>query len=129
MRILGIVILSVTLAACGISPGGRDASRRSICRAERRRARNEVRPGREHFQNGQRRHFLHWQLGDQTNIYTDRGSGIASTNYCKVSVIASKIGIVSQLNTEDANAGGGVAGALGMYGSICAHWLRLERQS
>jgi hypothetical protein len=70
-----------------------------------------------------------WQLGNQTNIYTDRGSGIASTNYCKVSVIASKIGIVSQLNTEDANAGGGVAGALGMYGSICAHRLGLERQS
>lgn len=70
-----------------------------------------------------------WQLGNQTNIYADRGSGIASTNYCKVSVIASKAGVVSQLNTEDANAGGGVAGALGMYGSICAHRLGMERQS
>jgi hypothetical protein len=60
-----------------------------------------------------------WQLGNQTNIYTDRGSGIASTQYCKVSVIASKTGIVSQLNTEDSNAGGGLGSALGMFGSIC----------
>jgi hypothetical protein len=70
-----------------------------------------------------------WQLGNQTNINTDRGSGIASTQYCKVSVIASKIGIVNQLNTEDSNAGGGLPGALGMYGSICAHRLGMERQS
>lgn len=27
-----------------------------------------------------------WQLGNQTNISKDRGSGIASTQYCKVSV-------------------------------------------
>jgi hypothetical protein len=47
-----------------------------------------------------------WQLGNQTNIITDRGSGIASTQFCKVSVIASKTGVVSQLNTEDSNAGG-----------------------
>jgi hypothetical protein len=33
-------------------------------------------------------------------------------------VIASKTGIVSQLNTEDSNAGGGIEGALGMYGLI-----------
>jgi hypothetical protein len=48
-----------------------------------------------------------WQLGNQTNINSDRGSGIASTQFCKVSVIGSKTGIVSQLNTEDSNAGGG----------------------
>jgi hypothetical protein len=70
-----------------------------------------------------------WQLGNQTNINTDRGSGIASTQYCKVSVIASKTGVVSQLNTEDSNAGAGLGSALGMYGSIRAHRLGMERQS
>jgi hypothetical protein len=70
-----------------------------------------------------------WQLGNQTNINTNEGSGIASTLFCKVSVIASKTGIVSQLNTEDANAGGGLAGAIGMYGSICAQRLGMERQA
>ena len=70
-----------------------------------------------------------WQLGNQTNINTDRGSGIANTLYCKVSVVASKTGIISQLNTEDSNAGGGLAGAMGMYGSICANRLGIERQS
>src|SRR5882757_3297916 len=62
-----------------------------------------------------------WQLGNQTNINTDRGSGVASTMFCKVSVVASKTGTVTLLNTEDANAGGGLEGALGMYGSICAN--------
>lgn len=70
-----------------------------------------------------------WQLGNQTNINTDRGSGVASTLYCKVSVTASKTGIITRLNTEDANAGGGLAGAMGMYGSICANRLGIERQS
>ncbi|MGY2906976.1 hypothetical protein [Bradyrhizobium sp. URHC0002] len=70
-----------------------------------------------------------WQLGNQTNIYTDRGSGIASTEFCKVSVIASKTGVVSQLNTEDSNAGGGLGAAIGMYGSICANRLGMERQT
>jgi hypothetical protein len=70
-----------------------------------------------------------WQIGNQTNINTDRGSGIASTRFCKVNVIASKAGTVSQLNTEDSNAGGGIEGALGMYGSICANRLGMERQS
>jgi hypothetical protein len=44
-----------------------------------------------------------WQLGNQTNINTDRGAGIASTQYCKVSVVANKTGVISQLNTEDSN--------------------------
>jgi hypothetical protein len=70
-----------------------------------------------------------WQIGNQTNINTDHGSGIASTQYCKVSVVASKTGIVSQLNTEDSNAGGGLGATLGMYGSICANRLGIERQS
>jgi hypothetical protein len=44
-----------------------------------------------------------WQLGNQTNIVADRGTGVATTQFCKVSVIANKNGIVTQLNTEDAN--------------------------
>jgi hypothetical protein len=69
------------------------------------------------------------QLGNQTNIATDRGTGVASTQFCKVSVIAKKTGIVTQLNTEDANAGGGLYGALGIMGSICANRLGIDRQS
>jgi hypothetical protein len=37
--------------------------------------------------------------------------------------------IVSQLNTEDSNAGGGLGRALAMYGSIFANRLGMERQS
>ena len=70
-----------------------------------------------------------WQLGNQTNINTDRGSGIASTQFCKVSVIASKAGIITQLNTEDSNAGAGLGGVMGMYGSICANRLGMQRQT
>jgi hypothetical protein len=70
-----------------------------------------------------------WQLGNQTNIVTDRGVGTASTQFCKVSVIANKNGIVTQLNTEDANAGGGLYAVTGMLGSICANRLGIERQS
>jgi hypothetical protein len=68
-----------------------------------------------------------WQLGNQTNIVADRGTGVATTQFCKVSVIANKNGIVSQLNTEDANAGGGFYGVFGVLGSICANRLGIER--
>ncbi len=68
-----------------------------------------------------------WQLGNQTNIVADRGTGVATTQFCKVSVIANKNGIVSQLNTEDANAGGGLYGVFGVLGSICANRLGIER--
>ena len=70
-----------------------------------------------------------WQLGNQTDIaVNDRGSGYASTQYCKVSVIASPTGVVSQLNTEDSNAGSGIDAAVGVYGSICANRLGMQRQ-
>jgi hypothetical protein len=68
-----------------------------------------------------------WLLGNQTDIATDRGTGIAQTRFCKVSVIASGTGIIASLNTEDSNAGGGVAGALGAYGSLCANRLGIQR--
>jgi len=70
-----------------------------------------------------------WQLSAVTDIETDRGSGTAHTRYCKVSVIASPTGIVNQLNTEDANAGGGLIGAVGGFGSMCAQRLGMKPQS
>ncbi len=68
-----------------------------------------------------------WQLGNQTDIATDRGSGFSSTRFCKVSVVAAKGGMIKELNTEDSNAGGGLIGALGGYGSICANRLGISR--
>jgi hypothetical protein len=70
-----------------------------------------------------------WQLGNQTDILTDRGAGFAQTRFCKVSVIANKGGIVTQLRTEDSNAGGGIIGAVGGWGSICANRLGIQRQT
>lgn len=70
-----------------------------------------------------------WQLSAVTDIAADRGFGTASTRYCKVSVIASPTGIVQQLNTEDQNAGVGVPGLLGVYGSMCGQRLGMKPQS
>jgi len=67
-----------------------------------------------------------WQLSAVTNINAERGYGTAQTNYCKVSVIASPTGIVQQLDTEDANAGIGLPGAIGMYGSLCGQRLGMR---
>jgi hypothetical protein len=61
-----------------------------------------------------------WQLGNRTDIYANRGVGTASTEYCKVTVIASPAGIVTQLNTEDPNIYVGLTAAVGIQGSFCA---------
>lgn len=76
-----------------------------------------------------------WQLSAVTDIAMHRGGGSAMTYACKVSVIASPTGVVTQLDTEDYNAGGGgsgligVAGALGAYGSLCGQRLGIKPQS
>jgi hypothetical protein len=70
-----------------------------------------------------------WQLTSVTDINTDRGWGTASTRFCKVSVIASPVGIVTQLDTEDSNAGVGLPGAVGVYGSICGQRLGMTPQT
>lgn len=71
-----------------------------------------------------------WQLTAVTDIAVDRGYGQASTRFCRVNVIASPAGVVSQLTTEDSNAGEGIYGAVGAFGSICAQRLRMKpRQS
>jgi hypothetical protein len=69
-----------------------------------------------------------WQLSAVTDIATDRGYGTASTRFCKVSVITSPAGIVQQLDTEDQNAGVGVPGLLGVYGSMCGQRLGMRPQ-
>jgi hypothetical protein len=71
-----------------------------------------------------------WQLTAVTDLAGDRGYAQAQTRFCKISVIASPAGIVTQLNTEDSNAGtGAVAVAIGMYGSICAQRLGMKPQT
>jgi hypothetical protein len=70
-----------------------------------------------------------WQLSNVTDIAVNQGYGRASTRYCKVTVIASPTGIVTQLDTEDSNAGGGLTAALGAYGSICANRLGMRPQT
>jgi hypothetical protein len=71
-----------------------------------------------------------WQLSAVTYIDTDKGSGTAKTNYCKVSIISSPAGIVTKLTTEDSSGTGGLAGLAGIdiYGSICARHLGMRRQ-
>ncbi len=130
MRLLGIVALCAALAGCA-------ASRQEVVArlGEQYIGQNvdalvvKFGPPASTFKMNSGDTSYIWQLGNQTNIYADRGTGIASTQFCKVSVIASKTGVVNQLNTEDSNAGGGIGGALGMYGSICANRLGIERQS
>jgi hypothetical protein len=70
-----------------------------------------------------------WQLTAVTDIAVDRGYGQAQTRFCKVSVIASAAGTVTQLNTEDSNAGEGLYAAVGAFGSMCAQRLGMRPQS
>jgi len=76
-----------------------------------------------------------WQLSAETNIDIDSnryGSrGTATTNFCKVSVIASTAGIVKALTTEDASGTQGILGLAGVdiYGSVCGRHLGIRRES
>jgi hypothetical protein len=70
-----------------------------------------------------------WQLTAITDIDVDRGYGQAQTRFCKVSIIASPAGIVTQLSTEDSNAGAGLYAAVGAFGSICAQRLKMKPQT
>lgn len=70
-----------------------------------------------------------WQLSSETGISIDRnGDGTAKTYACKVNVIASPVGIVTRLDTEDYKAGGGVLMAVGALGSMCAQRLGIKQQ-
>src|SRR5262245_44616336 len=127
MRKLGIVALSATLAGCA-------ASREEVVArlGEHYIGKNvdqlviDFGPPASTFKMNSGDTSYIWQLGNQTNAVGGDGSAIASTRYCKVSVVASPKGVVSQLNTEDSNAGGGFGAAVGMYGSICANRLGIQ---
>ena len=101
MRFLGIVALCAALAGCA-------ASRQEVIArlGEQYIGQNvdalvvKFGPPASTFKMNSGDTSYIWQLGNQTNTYADRGTQIASTQYCKVSVIASKTGVVSQLNTE-----------------------------
>lgn len=67
-----------------------------------------------------------WQLANQT-----RGGsrfGQTALRYCEVNAVVSKDGMVTQLNTDDTNAGRGIVGTLGANGSVCAHRLGIRHQ-
>jgi hypothetical protein len=74
-----------------------------------------------------------WQLSAVTDIAINDGRGSASTYGCKVSVIASPTGVITQLDTEDHNPIGtgliGLAGALGATGSMCGQRLGMKPKS
>jgi hypothetical protein len=121
MRILGIVALCAALGGCG-------TSRQEVAtRLGQQYVGQNVDilvvrfgPPASTFKLNSGEMSYVWQLGNQTNINTDRGYGSASTMYCKVSVIASPTGIVTQLNTEDANMYVGLTAAVGIDRSLCA---------
>lgn len=75
-----------------------------------------------------------WQLTSTTSIdiSSDQygSSGRAKTYFCKVSVIASPAGIVTELKTEDSSGTAGLLGLTGVdiYGSVCARHLGIPRQ-
>ena len=68
-----------------------------------------------------------WQLVNQTL----RGSRHNQTGlrYCEVNAVVSKDSVVTQLDTDDANAGRGIVGVLGANGSVCARRLGIKHQS
>jgi len=70
-----------------------------------------------------------WQLSSVTDIDTYRGSGTASTFFCKLNVISSPKGIVTKLTTEDVSGTRGILGDTGVdfYGSLCARRLGIQR--
>jgi hypothetical protein len=67
-----------------------------------------------------------WKLGNQTELAADRGS---YARFCKVSVVASSKGIVTQINTEDLTSRSDIIGALGGWGSVCATRLGNKHRS
>ena len=126
MRILGIVALSAALMGCA-------ASRQEV--AARLGAEYigqnldslvvRFGPPTSSFKMNSGGSSYVWQLSSVTDVNTDRGQGTISTRYCKVSVITSPVGIVTDLQTEDSN-GTGLVGAVAAFGSICARRLQVH---
>jgi hypothetical protein len=70
-----------------------------------------------------------WQLSAVTDIATDRGSGTASKRYCKVSVIASPIGVVQQLKPRIRTPAVVWEGFSGCMGACAPSGSELDRQT
>jgi hypothetical protein len=130
MRILGIVALCVALSGCAASKQevaarlgdqfiGQNVDALVI----------QFGPPTSTFKMNSGQSSYVWQLTAVTDIAGDRGFAQAQSRFCKVSVIASPVGVVTQLDTEDSNAGAGLAGAMGAYGSICARRLGMKPQT
>jgi hypothetical protein len=108
MRILGIVALCVTLTGCA-------ASRQEVVArlGDEFVGQNvdalvvKFGPPTSTFKMNSGQSSYVWQLTAVTDMAGDRGYAQAQTRYCKISVIASPAGIVTQLETEDPNAGTG----------------------
>jgi hypothetical protein len=128
MRILGIVVLCAVLGGCAASR--EEASERL---GEHYIGRNvdalvsDFGPpvSTLKINNGDTSYI--WQIGNENETI---GGVIIRSRTCKVSVVASKTGIVTLLNTEDSNAGGStIGGAVGIYGSVCANLLKIKRRT
>ena len=130
MRILGIVALSAALMGCA-------ASRQEVAArlgAEYIGQNVDVLvvrfgPPANTFKMNSGGSSYMWQLASITDIDTDRGSGTASTRVCKVTVVTSPAGLITDLHTDDANASRGLYGAMGIGGSICAQRLGMKPQA
>jgi hypothetical protein len=68
-----------------------------------------------------------WNVSSVTNMDAAGGRGWAagsvSDSACKVRTITDPKGTVKTLNTEDANVGRGLLGAMGAYGGMCARYF------
>jgi hypothetical protein len=130
MRILRIVALSAALMGCA-------ASRQEVAArlGDQFIGKNvdalvvQFGPPTSTFKMNSGQNSYVWQLTAVTDIAGDSGYAQAQSRFCKVNVIASPAGIVTQLNTEDSNAGAGIYAAIGAFGSICAQRLGMKPQT
>lgn len=130
MRVLGVLALSAALSGCA-------ASRQEVAArlGDQFIGQNldslvvRFGPPTNTFKMNSGQSSYVWQLTSVTDIAGDRGYAQAQSRFCKVSVIASPAGVVTQLNTEDSNAGAGIGAAIGAYGSICAQRLGMKPQT
>ena len=68
----------------------------------------------------------------QAGLYGDGrtpGSMSDDLRFCKISVVTSPEGIVTQFNAEDSNGTGAPSMTLGLTGSICAQRFRMKPQT
>ena len=124
MRILGIVALSAALMGCAASR--QEVAARLGAEYIGQNADSLVMrfgPPSNSFKMSSGGNSYVWQLTSLTNVNTDRGSGTMSTRYCKVSVVTTPAGIVTDLQTEDSE------GIIAALGSLCARRLGMKPQT